>query len=87
MPKFELILNSSLSNDKSKGQILMKIYEFQGKLIEKGIQSKKIVWIGLKIREKSLFENQQNSATKFERNDENSDSSTLITYLNLIKTI
>ena len=40
MPKFGLILNSSWSNDKLKGQTLMKIYEsdIYRKLIEQGIQ-------------------------------------------------
>ena len=40
MPKFGLILSSSWSNDKYKGQIYMKIYksDIRRKLIEKKIQ-------------------------------------------------
>ena len=40
MPKFRLILNNSWSNEKSKGQILIKIYEsdIHKNLIEQGIQ-------------------------------------------------
>ena len=33
----------------------------------------KIKWFGIKIMEKSLFENQQKSVLKFGRKDENSD--------------
>ena len=42
--KFGLILNSSWTNEKSKGQILMKIYglDINGKLIEQGISRFKI---------------------------------------------
>ena len=51
----------------------MKIYEsdIHGKLIEQGIQEAKYFLIELKIREKSLFRNQQKSVMKFGRNDKN----------------
>ena len=43
-----------------------------------------IKWFGLKIREKSLFQNQQKSIPKFGQNDKNSDFQIESTYLNLI---
>ena len=44
----------------------------------------KFIRIGLKIREKSFFGNQQKSAKKFGENEEFFVLKTLITYLNLI---
>ena len=55
----------------------MKIYESE-------IQWNQIQWIGLKIREKSLFEKQQKSTINVGQKEEITDLKTLITYLNSI---
>ena len=54
----------------------MKIYEsdIHVSWLNKKSNETKFIWIGLKIREKSLFGNQQNFATKFGQNDKNFDS-------------
>ena len=71
-PKFRWILNSSWSNEKLKGQTLVKINKirYPHKADRTRNPMKNFKRIGLKIREKSLFGNQQKSAIKFRRNDE-----------------
>ena len=44
----------------------------------------RIKWFGLKIREKSLFQNQKKSEPKLDENEEQNDLKTKIHYLNLI---
>ena len=80
-PRFELILNSSWSNDKSKGQISMKTYksDIHGIWLNKESNETKFEQIGSKIKETSLFKNQQKSAMKFGRSGKISNSWTLIT--------
>ena len=57
-----------------KGQMLMKFYKSSTEIWwNKESNERKIEWFGHKIREKSLFENQQKSALKFGQKDENYD--------------
>ena len=75
MPKFVLKMKSQWSNVKLKSQTVMKFYEIDihRKLMKKESNETKIKIFRIKIREKSLFQNQQKSAPKFGRNDEKFD--------------
>ena len=55
--------------------MIMKFYELDihRKLIKKESNETQIKIFGLKIREKSLFQNQQKFAPKFGQNDEQCD--------------
>ena len=83
MPKLGLNMNNRWSNVKLKGQTVMKEVSTES-WWNKESNEINIKQFGLKIREKSLFQNQQKSAPKFGRNDEQFNISNEITYLNLI---
>ena len=65
-------MNSRWSNVKLKGQMMMKFYDFSIHEIwwNKESNETKIKNFGLKIREKSLFQNQQKFATNLGENEE-----------------
>ena len=78
-------MNSRWSNIKLNGQIMMKFYDFLSKeRWNKESNETKIKRFGLKIREKSLFQNQQNSAPNLGENEKQLDLKDKINYLNLI---
>ena len=57
----------SLVKRQIRGQMLTKFYELEihEKLMKKESNETKIKWIEFKIRQKSLFQNQQKSIPKF----------------------
>ena len=75
-------MKSQWSNIKLKGQMMMKFYDFaiHGKLINKESNETKIKRFGPKIREKSLFQDQQKSKSNLGENEEQIDLKTKIDY-------
>ena len=75
MPKFGLKMNSWWSNVKLKGQMMMKFYDLLS--TESGWNKEsnetKTKRFGLKIMEKSLFENQQKCEPNLGENEEKID--------------
>ena len=86
MPDFGLKMNSRWSNVKLKGQMMMKFMIFLSTESwgKKKSNETKIKWFGLKIKEKSFFQNQKRSAPNLGKNEEQIDFKTKIDYLNLI---
>ena len=64
-------MNSGWSNVKLRGQMMMKFYDFatHQKLMKEGIRWTRIKWFKLKIREISLFQNQQKFESNLDKNE------------------
>ena len=85
MPNFRLKMNSRWSNVKLKGQMMMNFMILLSTESWWNNESNEvqIKWFGLKIREKSLFEDKKKSAPNLGKNEEQIDLKDEFNYLNL----